>query len=372
MDFLLPESGGRPGADAKFAGKLTTDMVGGARFSVKNWRRYATRSLVVLCWTYAAACAAGALLIRVAAERWWPATFLLFAPRWIWALPLVVLLPAAALLRRRLLWIVAPTAAFVVFVLMGFCIPWRTWRPHPAAAVSFRLLTCNVHAHQIRNDVLEELVDSEKPDVLALQDFWPRHMPEFLRQPGWYTHRDDELFLASRYPISGFEDIPIHAARPEDHTPLGLPSRGMAGCYTIQLPPGPITLVSLHLASAHQGLSALAEDSQLSGQLLAVNTRRRQYESLLIRDFLSQKNGPVVLAGDFNTPDDSPLFRDAWSGYRDAFTTAGFGLGITYAKHATALRIDHVLCNPGWSIRSCRVGPDVGSGHRALIAELQR
>lgn len=336
------------------------------------WKRRAGRITGAICWAYAAAAVIGFLLLRGLGERWWPATFLLFSPRWIWAAPLPIVIPAAAVLCGRLVWVPLLTGVFVLFGLLGFCIPWRTWTSHRSAHLTVRILTCNGHAHQINTDTLEEQIAEGNPDIIALQDFWPRRMPQVLRQPGWFFHRDEELFIASRYPITRFEDLGIHSIRPDDQTPLGTSSRGVAACYTLQLPTGPITFVNLHLASAHRSLSAMREDAELSGELLAGNSSRRRYESQVIRQRVNQISGPVILAGDFNTPDDSPLFRSAWSGLQDAFNVAGFGFGVTYARHRTALRIDHVLCDPSWTVSDCRVGPDVGSGHRVLTAELKR
>jgi vancomycin resistance protein VanJ len=337
-----------------------------------DWRRRAVRGSAILCWAYAAAVVAGFVLLRWAGDRWWPATFLLFSPRWLWAAPLLIVIPAAVVLRQRLGWLPAAAGVFALFGLLGFCIPWRTWAHQSRGHLKLRVMTCNAHARQMSTDTLEELISENNPDIIALQDFWPRRMPQALTQPGWFIHRDDELFIASRYPITRSEDLGIHVVRPIDQTAAWVSRTGAAACYTIGLPGGPITFVNLHLASAHQSLSAMREDAQLSGELLAENTSRRRYESDVIRQRLNQIGNPVILAGDFNTPDDSPLFRNAWSGLQDAFNTAGFGFGLTYARHRTALRIDHVLCDPSWTIRDCRVGNDVGSGHRVLVADLER
>jgi endonuclease/exonuclease/phosphatase (EEP) superfamily protein YafD len=34
------------------------------------------------------------------------------------------------------------------------------------------------------------------------------------------------------------------------------------------------------------------------------------------------------------------------------------------------VRIDHILAGPGWQAERCWVGPDVGSPHRPVIADL--
>jgi endonuclease/exonuclease/phosphatase (EEP) superfamily protein YafD len=42
----------------------------------------------------------------------------------------------------------------------------------------------------------------------------------------------------------------------------------------------------------------------------------------------------------------------------------------TFFGGKTAVRIDHILAGPGWRCRRCRVGPDAGSPHRPVIADM--
>ena len=49
----------------------------------------------------------------------------LFAPRWVWALPLIALVPAALFLRRRLVAPLALAAALWAGPLLGFNVPLR-------------------------------------------------------------------------------------------------------------------------------------------------------------------------------------------------------------------------------------------------------
>lgn len=60
--------------------------------------RYLIRTVNGLAWLYLAGAVAIGILLRTAGERWWPATVLLFAPRWVWAIPLGAFLPATAAL----------------------------------------------------------------------------------------------------------------------------------------------------------------------------------------------------------------------------------------------------------------------------------
>ena len=80
--------------------------------------------------------------------------------------------------------------------------------------------------------------------------------------------------------------------------------------------------------------------------------------------------GPVLLAGDFNTPPESAIFRRLWTPYTDAFGAAGWGWGYTFIGGRTRVRIDHILAGPGWYCERCWVGPDVGSPHRPVITDL--
>src|SRR5262249_17737710 len=50
---------------------------------------------------------------------------------------------------------------------------------------------------------------------------------------------------------------------------------------------------------------------------------------------------------------------------------AGLGWGYTFYNNRTMTRIDHILGGAGWSCRRCWVGPDVGSEHRPVIADME-
>ena len=82
------------------------------------------------------------LLLLFGGDHWWLPTVILFGPRWLSALPLLVLMPAVLLTRRRLRWALSATAIVIVGPLMGFCFPWA--RLVATSGPSLRILTCNV------------------------------------------------------------------------------------------------------------------------------------------------------------------------------------------------------------------------------------
>jgi len=58
--------------------------------------------------------------------------------------------------------------------------------------------------------------------------------------------------------------------------------------------------------------------------------------------------------------------------YAFAFERAGWGYGYTRPTALPWTRIDHLFAGPGWQWSRCRVGPDLGSDHLPLIAEVVR
>jgi vancomycin resistance protein VanJ len=345
-----------------------------ARSNVKaaaNGRGGLSMLTAFLCWLYAATVLTILVLIRFTGERWWPATVLLFSPRWIWIAPLAVLIPMALLVRRRLVAPALVAAVIVLFGIMDFRLPWRRILPGDGNHRKVSIFTCNIHGNQADTAALNEFVNQTRPDIIVMQDYTTSRRLAILREGLWHTRRDRELYIASRYPMRKEEDVLTADAKVDDYARDGLPI-GNAVCYAIDSPAGPIHLVNLHLASPHIALGKLRQNWSSGGSQLSANSGRRGEESQTIRTRARQIGGPFILAGDFNTPDDSPMFKNAWGDFQDAFSMAGLGFGTTYAKHHTWLRIDHVLADPGWRCVECQTGADVGSGHHPVFAVFEK
>lgn len=323
-------------------------------------RRRRLRGLVaVVCWVYLVA-VLGAWLVLGWADEWWPATLLMFAPRWLLAVPLAALVPAAFLFRPRSLGLLLIAALVVAVPVLGFCAPWRQVI-HPAPpGTPFRVLTCNMHYAHGDPGALDNLVAATNPDVVAVQE-WPGSAHSALRTaPGWYTHPGSRLFLASRHPIRGA-------------VKLGRNSMGTEGSvtrYELETPLGVVHVFNLHLASAREGLYAVTHDRGGGAAGVRANSALRQEQSECLAGWAAEVRGPLLLVGDFNTPPQSTLFAQDWGDYRDAFASAGLGWGFTFFGGRTMVRIDHVLMGRGWYCRHCQVGPDVGSQHRPVLADL--
>jgi vancomycin resistance protein VanJ len=316
------------------------------------------RKTAWLSWLYLAALLAVWALLATVSDEWWPVTLVMFLPRWIWGVPLVVLALMAAVLRPRLLGGLLAGAVVVAWPLMGLCIPWP--RPSAAEAGRFRcrVLTCNVHRRPFG---VRTAIAQVRPDIVVLQDC-SQHLlgPQDFGDGDWHVQGSGQFLVASRYPIRDFTEL-----RPPD-APADMVVRAR-----LETPAGLVRFYNLHLASPRQALVAVRRRGWNGGEQLQANSDFRRSQSEAITAWIGREDGPLLVAGDFNTPCDSTIYRDFWSRYANAFSEAGLGWGYTYYANRTALRIDHILAGPGWRCRDCWVGPEVGSEHRPVIADLE-
>ncbi|MFZ1935144.1 MAG: endonuclease/exonuclease/phosphatase family protein [Thermoguttaceae bacterium] len=330
-------------------------------------RRYWPATTVAVCtWLYLGIVLAVWLLLRLAGDRWWFATVILFGPRWLCAVPLAVLVPAAVLLRRRMLFVLAAAAILVFGPIMGFCLPWG--RLAAAEGPSLRVLTCNLKGECHKNAALDRIIEEQMPDVVALQGCYGEVR---IRWPaGWHVCQVADFVVASRYPVVEGTD---HSWQLAGHGP----HMDILHCR-VQVDGREIDFCSVHLLSPHGGLEAVFDRKTLlrpsDGPILDAEIEQRRLESEDAYHFACRLGPQQILAGDFNMPVDSAIYRQHWGGFRDGFSAAGLGYGYTewprMRVRVFGVRIDHVLTGDGWRCRRCWVGPDVGSDHLPLLADL--
>jgi endonuclease/exonuclease/phosphatase (EEP) superfamily protein YafD len=315
-----------------------------------GWLSYAYGlSIVGLC-----------LVMYLAGDRWWPATLIMFGPRWLWGLPLVVLTPAAAVSRRPwLLALLTSTGVVFLILIMNLCLPWQSWLGHSCIGPTIRVLTCNVHHGDLNAGALKTLLEVTQPDIVALQGWSSRHGAVF-DSGEWHVQRDRHLCLASHFVIE--------RTRVLDDAEFRVAESGLA-IYELATPVGLIQVVNLHLESPRDGLEQVIQSRGLRTDRLEDNCEFRRRQSARASQRLEGTQEPLLIMGDFNTPPESTIYREYWSPYENAFASAGWGFGRTHFTRHTAVRIDHLLAGPGWRCRKAWVGPPVGSPHRPVLAD---
>ena len=316
--------------------------------------------VVGAAWGWLVITVALSVIVRTAGDRWWVVTAaLLFGPRWVFVIPLGILAVVSLVCCRRALWIVLATGVLFAIGFLNYNLPWgRLMGATEGKAV--RLLTCNVHRHELSPSEFGLLLSDTSPDVVLMQEWSSRNDPAFGGRSQWNIRRDGEYCIATRYPIVSFAVVRFAGIDPEE----------MAVRYILQIEGRQVCVYNVHLTSPHRAFEDVMAGGAGAGEMVDRNSDERRFQSWSLRDGAVKSTAPVVLAGDFNTPPESSVYRTYWSGFDNAFTSCGVGLGHTYNTRRASMRIDHVLTGRGWACNRCWVGRDVGSAHRPLIAEL--
>jgi endonuclease/exonuclease/phosphatase (EEP) superfamily protein YafD len=355
------------------AGRFVRSLVFDSKDMRRNRKPVARWSALTmqLSWAYFAASVLLAAILWGLGDRWWVATILLFIGRWIFLLPLAVLVPAAFAFRRRAIVPLSFATLVILDPVMGLRTGWRAWLPRQAGG-SIRVVTFNTDNGDGVASGLPVILETWDADIVAFQECGPRLTEAVQHVPGWHHHEEHGLCVLTRFPInsakvmdrSAFERVKLDEA-------AGIGGSADVVRYDLQLPQGSITFAVLHLETPRKGLEGLAEGwSMFDLQRLKSNTELRDVESEVARRWVDQGRGPTLVVGDFNTPIESRIFQEHWGDLADAFSQTGVGFGMSKYNGWIRVRIDHVLMSPAWRADRVRMGNSFGSDHLPVIADL--
>jgi endonuclease/exonuclease/phosphatase family metal-dependent hydrolase len=337
---------------------------------------------------------ASVLLYPGVSDSWWVELLrYLPYPAWLGAALLAVLLS----LRQGWPWRLASAAALllVLTVVMGLAASIGD-----AGSGRLRVMTYNIKSYLAneRADAFARIaweVVQHDPDVIVMQDAGEIDIQRpavndtvraMLRDRTVYTH--GQYIVASR--------LPMRDCRPGD-----ISYRGAGHSYvrcTLVVRGREIDLYTAHLLSPRDGLNA-ARHERLAGiadwrqnfterlfqanKLVTDVSLRRAERPTKAPTAAAAKASPphtgaprpVILAGDLNAPEASPVVQALLgAGLRDAYSAAGQGYGYTHGHSLrpglSFLRIDHLLVSAELGVAGCVVGGDQGSEHRPVIADL--
>lgn len=298
-------------------------------------------------------------------QLYWLANLLQMVPLWTLFIPLVFLFIMALLLRENVS-IVAHvlSAQIIIFCIMGFNVSFtRQAKDYLKPQGGIRVLTCNIDGKRdLRR--LSNYVARTQPDIIAMQEVASETqsaLSEIFTPDKWNISFTGGLGLVSRFKIINVET--------KDRKVLG-GWGSFTTRYELKTPYGIIQFFNVHLETPRQGIEAMMSNG-LGGlpemeRVTVLQDRESQIASQWIEKY---KN--VLIAGDFNMSIANPIYKRYWSLFTDAFSSGGVGFGYTKFTRWHGVRIDHILRDGNWKILSADVGPDVGSDHRPVIADLQ-
>ena len=316
------------------------------------YRRRPTVHTRIKTWTLAAV-AAFAVVTAFAClgGTWW--VFDLFAHFRVQYVMVAVVLGAVALGlgRRDLLAAVMLLAAPHVWQISPM-MDLSALRPAEASNDrAIRVATFNAQWRNRQPQAVVNWVRASAPDILLLQEVGPNWRSQFDRLADILPHH-------------------VPASR-GDGTALHLFSRHPIGNVRVETPVGlrfPILTAEVDIDGVVTNVAGVHAPAPTSAWL----SRRRNDYLGAVAAWARGTEGPAVALGDFNTSPWSNHFHDLGdrSGLADA--AAGKGWQPTWPSwmQLAGVPIDHVLVSRHIRASAVSTGPDLGSDHLPLIAEL--
>jgi endonuclease/exonuclease/phosphatase (EEP) superfamily protein YafD len=327
--------------------------------------RILPRVLWIATGTYVVIAVAAAVSVWLLADRWWLATVLLFGPRWVVALPLAVLVPAAVALDRPLLLPLLGAAFVVLGPVIGLHTGWRRVFVSPDPARDLRVMTFNAEGGRGMSWTPTGVLDALEVDIAALQECGSSMAERVRALEGWFTDARSGACLISRFPIVAVSQMDREAF-------LSVGGAGLVVTYVLAVGDREISLTNVHLETPREGLEAIRSGDLAEGApLLEGKSMLRTFEHRFARRWVDTLPRPRLVVGDFNSPPESPMFRSHWADWQNAFSRVGVGLGGTRLNGWIRARIDHILADDRWVVVRSRLGPNLGSDHAPLLADLR-
>jgi endonuclease/exonuclease/phosphatase (EEP) superfamily protein YafD len=288
-------------------------------------------------------------------------TFSGFAARWWWRFEqachfrvqyfwLLALAGVVLLMARR--WKLAVLAALAAIVNVLVILP-NYWPP-PIASTGgrdLRVISFNVLSENAEREEVLAFVRGQQADLVLLLEVSHDWAKAIERLRDLYPHRhvvprEDNFGIAllSRIPWRDVQTVEL----------------GQAGVPTIvarfEIDQHPVVLIGTHPLPPGSRPMAALRDEQLA----------------LVAKLVRGQQGAAIVAGDLNTTDFSPCFRDllATTSLRDS--RQGHGIQASWGPFPfLEIAIDHCLVSPEIAVLQRHVGPHLGSDHRPVIVDLR-
>lgn len=217
---------------------------------------------------------------------------------------------------------------------------------------SLRLLLANVLKTNREHDRVLELVEHADADVLVFQETSDRWNAALARLQGRYPY-------TAKTPAGEGFAMSVYSRLPLDEATVVVLGDAGRGTFRLRVTVNgsPLSIVCTHPKQPVPPLNFPLRNDQL----------------MQVGRFCGSQPQPLVLIGDLNTTMWSPWFRRLCDQSRLHSARQGVGVLATWpAALPSWLRvpIDHCLVSDGVSVDDLRLGPDIGSDHLPLIADL--
>jgi endonuclease/exonuclease/phosphatase (EEP) superfamily protein YafD len=304
------------------------------------------------------------VLVAGFGDRLWWTLPLLYGPRWATVLLFFGLLPALLWARRSAVKAGLLMVPIFVFGLVDYHLPYG--KLESQQALPLRVMEVNMGGGGRVSAILAE-IERSQPQLIVIAECGS-NIADVIKATGdWFVETSNSgLCFASRWPLLAWE------VRDQSDFWQMNGSGAIARAFVVS-PAGTIRVGMLHLETPREALQEFMDLSTIPtlGDETRSNIAQRELESSVARAWIFDgEELPTIVAGDFNLPVESAIYRRHWSDLRNAFSRSGFGTGYTKQTRFWGSRIDHVLTTADIVSAKAWTGPDMGSDHLPLFADL--
>jgi vancomycin resistance protein VanJ len=279
------------------------------------------------------------------------------------ALPILAILLAARRWKRAALYAV-PVLAFAWLygaLFLPRLSPTPGCPPGSAGCRTLRVMTFNIASGQAPERRIADAIRAADADVIALNEvyaFEPDELgQDILEEYPYRVFYQDVITgkgLLSRYPIV------------EESGKFRIATVGTYLTATLDVDGQPLHIMICHPARpwfqrsfGYQYWPGTTEDFETIARM-------------------ASDGSPTVMLGDFNSTDQTPYYHIiASAGLTDVYREAGWGLGSTFPAYNSywpyvppLFRIDFIFVSDQFAVQRAWTGPDGGSDHLPLSADL--
>lgn len=277
-------------------------------------------------------------------------------------LPVVIGLIIALLLRsRRLSGLYFLVALVGALWILPSLIPIQ-FSTSSSEGTEIELISFNLYPDNTRLESASAWISAYAPDIIALQEM-PDDMLAFSELDSIYNERVAQTIergniVYTHYPILESGDIEI--------------SNGIIQRLVLDIEGTAVALYNVHLITP-------LNDRETDWLVLRYDEARRNAQIEELIELVTQETLPVIMVGDFNLTEWSPIYHRLDSVLDDAYRSSSWGIGATFPAgiseeliggYPRLFRLDYVWYSDDLSANVAFVGANIGSDHLPLRVEL--
>lgn len=292
---------------------------------------------------------------------WWVASLFQLAPLWILLVPAATLALATGARKKKWLTVLNLVSAGLITAMMGLSVPVAKWVASDTwlTSLKLRVITVNLGG-DVDTSSLAYYFNAISPDVILFQESSLKLMQKIAPRDLAHRKLQSNLGIASRYPVSNSE-LKTRRALGE--------YGGFVARFEITHEDTALQIFNVHLETPREGIEAIMREGPRAIPVVRKVAEQQEVESLIASEWVASHD-PVLVAGDFNMPVTSPLYRRYWSQLGNGFSSTQFGFGNTKFTRWHGARIDHVLFDTNWKAVAAHVGENPGGDHRPVVVDL--